>query len=149
MNNRLLRGISVFVVLLALTPAEAQHGPDVVRVHQRAPEERVSGTVAAVLPQGKPGTLPGSHLLLTTMNGSVDVSLGMLAFKGKSALSISAGEQVEVIGGVKLFRGKPVLVAQSVTVRDRTYAIRNEHDVPVTPKARERAANSAQDQEPR
>jgi len=154
MKNWLSRGTSAFLVLFALAQAEAQRGPAENRASVRSSsgaqqEEIVGGTVASLLPEPATGMLPGSHLLLTTLNGPVDVNLGAFALKGKDSLLLSTGEQIEVTGAMGTFNRRPVLLARTVTVRDRTYAIRNEHGIPITPKARERAAANAQNQETR
>lgn len=152
MKNWLFTGTSAFLVLFALAPVEAQTGHAasnaVVRFDYDAQQEQVfTGTVTALLPKTSLGALPGSHLLLTTLNGPVDVSLGVFALQGKGALPASTGQQIRVIGVMKEFRGKQVILARAVTVHDRTYAIRNEHGVPVTPKARERASDNEKTQE--
>jgi hypothetical protein len=81
----------------------------------------------------------GSHLLLATISGPVDASLGMFGLRGKGALSVTAGQQVEVTGVMKTIKDKQILLARTVKVAGQVYTIRNEHGVPVAPQARERA----------
>jgi len=107
-------------------------------------EVTLNGTVASVFPTAPSGMLAGSHLLLTTLSGSVDVSLGPCGSMGKNGLSVKPGQQIETTGVVQTFRGNPVLLARTVKSGDSLYAIRNEHGIPVTPRARLRASQSPQ-----
>jgi hypothetical protein len=129
--------------LIATLPA----GPFSYDISQ---EITLNGTVSSVLTQQSSGLVPGSHLLLTTLSGPVDVSLGTFALRGKDPLFVAAGRQVEVTGVMKTIKNKQVFLARLVRVGDRVYAIRNEHGVPLSPQARERASrNPAQNWETR
>lgn len=137
------------VVLGAAGASQAQE----VRVVSRsaeplsydAPQEiSLDGTVSSVLAQPAAGMVAGVHVLLTTLSGAVDVSLGEFGLKGKGALSVAAGQQVQVTGVMKTFKEKQFLLARTVKVGDRIYAIRNEHGIPITPQARERAIENGE-----
>ncbi len=144
--------ISVLLLLFAVaqTPAQTVATP----THSDAPlrydisqETTLNGTVADLLTKPALGMLPGSHLLLTTLNGTVDVSLGAFALQGKGALSVSAGQQVEVTGVMKRVQRNQVFLARAVKVRDTVFAIRNDHGLPVTPQTHEHANSNAQNGE--
>jgi hypothetical protein len=107
-------------------------------------EATLGGTVAAVFVTPSAGMLAGSHLLLTTLSGSVDISLGTYGLRGKGALSLTEGQQIEVTGVMKIFRGAQVFLARNVKAGGTIYAIRNEHGIPVTPYARQRASQTSQ-----
>jgi hypothetical protein len=103
-------------------------------------EVTLSGTVSSVLLKPAPGMVVGSHLLLTTPTGRADVSLGRFGLSGRGALSVAAGQQIEVTGVMKTLKDQPVFLARTVKVGSQTYTIRSEHGVEVSPQARERAA---------
>jgi hypothetical protein len=107
-----------------------------------AQEVTLVGTVLSLVPQATDGTIAGAHLLLTTLSGPVDVSLGRFSLIGKGALSIAEGQQAEITGVTKTFKGKQFFLARSVRVGDRDYAIRNERGIPITPQARQRATQN-------
>ena len=152
--RRLFTGMgigSLLALLLALQPAQGQTtttsvGPFSYDLSQ---EVTLSGTVSSVLTKASPGTVAGSHLLLTTPSGQVDISLGVSGLRGAGALSVAAGQQVEVIGVMKSFKDKQVFFARTVMVGEHSYAIRNKHGIPITPQARERARENAQSGETR
>jgi ABC-type uncharacterized transport system ATPase subunit len=86
----------------------------------------------------------GSHLMLQTVSGKVDASLGRWGLEGKGALSVTPGQQVEVTGVMKTLRDKEVFVARTVKVNGKVYTMRNEHGVPVSPQTRKRAAEKGE-----
>jgi len=133
-----------FLVISALGSGQAQTAVPASKTagpmsYDVSEEATLNGTLSAVLTTPSPGMLAGSHLLLTTLSGSVDVSVGAFALRGKGALSVNQGRQVEVTGVMKTFRGNQVFLARSVKVSNFVYLIRNEHGIPVTPQARQRA----------
>jgi hypothetical protein len=142
---------SLLVLIFTLPAAQAQTtttsaGPFNYDISQ---EVTLSGTVSSVLTVPSPGTVAGSHLLLATVSGQVDISLGVFGLRGKDAIPVAGGQQVEVIGVMKVFKDKQVFFARAVMVGDHTYAIRNKHGIPITPQARERVGQNAQSGETR
>lgn len=119
------------------TPPEGPFSYDVTH------EVTLKGTVSGVLTKRTPEMVAGSHLLLTTLSGPVDISLGTFALRGEGALSVNSGQQVEVVGVMKTLKEKPVFLARAVKVGDHVFEIRNEHGIPITPQARERANQKA------
>ena len=86
------------------------------------------------------GMIMGSHLLLATPSGPVDASLGRFGLLGKGAVSVTAGQQIEVTGVMKTLNDKQVLLVRTVKTGGQIYTIRNQHGFPVPPQARERAS---------
>jgi hypothetical protein len=82
--------------------------------------------------------------VLLTGSGSVDASLGKWGLHGKTAPTIANGEQVTVRGVMKTIGSKEVFFVRTMVVGGHTYAIRNQHGVPVSPQSRERAEKTAQ-----
>ena len=104
----------------------------------------LSGPLAGVVHGPAAGLIAGSHILLVTGAGTVDASLGKWGLYGKSAPDIANGEQLTVRGVMKTIRDREVFFVRTMIVGGHTYAIRNQHGVPVSPQARDRAESSAQ-----
>jgi len=134
---------AILVVPLIAQPANE-------RYYDISKEVTISGTVASVLnPVGSyvgahskpaPGTVWGSHLLIDTVSGKVDASLGRWAMVGKHALSVTPGQQVEVTGVMQTIHEKEVLIVRTVKVNGKAFNVRNEHGISISPQARELAA---------
>jgi len=139
----LVAGLALAILPLAL---EGQTGSDSRVFYDVREEITLSGTVSAVLIRPAPGMIAGSHLLLTTVSGTVDASLGRWGLQGKGALSVMPGQAVEVIGIMKTLQGKVVLVVRTVKVGDKVHAIRNQYGIPVSPQARQRLAEKGESQ---
>ena len=152
----LLAEIPALLLLFTISLAPLSHTQTRVAQSKAGPmnydpseEVTISGTVNEALLTSTSGMLAGSHLLLTTLSGQVDVSLGTFGLQGKGALSVAPGQQIQVTGVIKIFNSTPVLLARSVKAGDAVYAIRNEHGIPVTPHARSRANQESTNEEKR
>lgn len=136
---------TLLAVALLAVPVSAQSTSAVVRpvgpmAYDVTKETTINGTVSSVLSKPAAGMLAGSHLLVSSSSGTVDVSLGLFAMIGKGALSVKSGDAVAVTGMMKAVNGKLVFIARTVKAGSQVYAIRNEHGIPVTPQSRLRAA---------
>jgi hypothetical protein len=101
-------------------------------------EITLHGTVSSVLPKSSVGMVPGSHLMLSTPSGTVDASLGRFGMVGKGALSVTAGDEVEVTGIMRTFRDTQVFLVRTVRAGGQVYLFRNEQGILISPQARER-----------
>ena len=106
-------------------------------------EVTLSGTVSSVVTKPTPALAPGSHLLLNTASGAVDAFLGNWAMAGKGALSVSAGQSVEVTGVMKTLKNRQVFVVRTVKTGSHVYVVRNEFGIPESPQSRQRASQNA------
>lgn len=129
--------------LIALMPSmqsqTAKGSTDFPFRYDISEEVTISGSVTGVFTKAPKGMMNGSHLLIATPSGSIDVSLGAYGLIGKDALAVKLGEQVEIVGVMKTLKNRPVLMARTVTAGDQAYLIRNTHGVAMSPQARERA----------
>jgi hypothetical protein len=136
----LIAGLLTGLLLAILAvPLVAQAASELHPYYDQRQEVTLNATVSSVLNRAEPGMIAGSHLLLVTASGRVDTSLGRFGLEGKGALSVTAGEQVEVTGVMKTLMNKPVFLARTVKVGDRVYTMRNEHGIQVSPQARQHA----------
>ena len=145
--KRLFAGRCVLVLLSVslLPPVQAQTTATGTRTagpfsYDVSREVTLNATVSGVLTKPSAGMIMGSHLLLETSSGLVDASLGTFGLRGKDALSVTAGQQIEVTGVMTTIKGKQVFLVRSVKADGRVYVIRNERGFPVSPQARQNAS---------
>jgi hypothetical protein len=138
--------ISVALGALALTILTAQSGVDSRLSYDVAREITLSGTVSAVLTRPGPGMIMGSHLLLKTVSGIVDASLGRWGLGGNGALAVEAGQRLEVTGIMRTLKGKEVFLTRTVKASGKIHTIRNAYGIPLSPQARLRAAERGESQ---
>jgi hypothetical protein len=145
------RAFALLSIVLAALSFQAQSAPGSPHPaehfsYDASQEITLSGTVSAVLAKPSAGMIPGSHLLLTTGSGTVDVSLGTFGLQGEGALSVAAaGQQVLVTGVMNTLRNRQVFIARSVKVGGQMYLMRNKHGIPLSPAGRQRSiANATQ-----
>jgi len=130
----LLTGL-LFAILVVPLNADDSHS-----WYDASEEVTFSGTVSSVLDKPEPGMIWGSHLMVETPFGRLDASLGGFGLEDKDALSVTPGQQIELTGVMMTVRDKEVFVVRSVRANGKTYTMRNEHGIEVSPQARERAA---------
>jgi hypothetical protein len=106
-------------------------------------ETTLSGTVSSVVKKPSAQMIMGAHLMVKTLSGTVDTSLGHFAFEGKGALSVTPGQQVQVTGVMKTLKGQQVFMARTVKVDDQVYTLRNQYGHVVSPQARDRMSQSS------
>jgi hypothetical protein len=148
--KRLFAGLPALVllsqILLSLVsllpPVQAQTAarPAGPLSYDVSEEQTLHGTVSSVVTKPATGMIGGSHLLLTTISGPVDASLGVFGLPGEDVASVAAGQQVELTGILKTILDKQVFLVRTVKLGGEVYTIRNEHGVILTPQARERAS---------
>jgi hypothetical protein len=151
MMKQLFAGIFALALLplvSPLLPAQAQTTAAATRTagpfsYDISKEVTLNGTVLSVLANPSQGMVGGAHLLLATPFGPVDIGLGIFGLRGKGALSVAPGQQIEVTGVMKTLKENQVFLARLVKAGNRIYAIRNEHGIAVSPQARERASHKA------
>jgi hypothetical protein len=145
MKKHSLLGISTLVLLSFISARTVQAQPSTASTtlapfaYDASQEAEVQGNVATVLLVPSHGMIPGSHILLTSPAGQVDVSLGVFGLRGPDSPPLKEGQQISVTGVIKTIGGKEVFLARTVRVGENIYAIRNEHGIPVPPQARSRA----------
>jgi hypothetical protein len=141
-RTRLTKPIPLIAGLLfaiLAVPLGAQPAPTARPYYEISNEVTLNGTVSSVFRKAPAGMSVGSHLVLKTSSGTVDASLGRWGMEGKGALSVAAGQRVEVTGLMKVVKDKEVFIARTVRVGSRVYTVRNEHGIPVSPQSRARA----------
>ena len=136
--------LAILFLISFLRPVQAQTTVGATRAgapfgYDVKEEVALTGTVSSVLTKAAPGMIVGSHLLLATPSGLVDASLGSFGLRGNGALSVTAGQQIEATGVMRTIKDKPLFLVRTVKVGGEVYTIRNEHGVPLSPQARERA----------
>jgi hypothetical protein len=130
----LLTGLLFAILVVPLNADDSDSCYDVSK------EVTLSGTVSSVLYKPATGMIWGSHRMVETVSGRLATSLGRFGWEGKGALSVTPGQQIELTGVMKTLRDKEVFVVRSVRANGKTFTLRNEPGIEVSPVARERAA---------
>ena len=138
--KRILQGLG-FAALLVLAstagPAHAQsttatNTSSVPLRYDVSKEVTFAATVQSVPAKSSHGFTSTSGLMLQTASGTVQGSLTQFTLSGKEALSITAGEHVQVTGVMTTtMQNKQVFLIRTIEINGRTYAIRNERGFPL------------------
>jgi hypothetical protein len=93
-------------------------------------EIKVQGTIEKI-GSNTSGSSLGSHLLVQTPEGVVDVNLGASMAVSAKNLGLSVGESINITGMMATLGGNSVLLARILTTSNHIYMLRNERGAPV------------------
>jgi hypothetical protein len=114
-----------------------------------ANDSSLEGTILSYTEKSKTPPL-GTHVLLQTSSGNVDVHLGDARVLQQSKMSLAPGLSVRFLGQTQTVGQNTVFLARLVQVGSQVVAVRSNRGVPVTPGvARRKAAakNAAANQQ--
>jgi DNA/RNA endonuclease YhcR with UshA esterase domain len=129
-----VRFLLVVMVAVATTVA-SQNAPPSSRVipkYDLTTEVRVRGIVVDTNDHLCPisGGL-GSHLVLKTADGTLEVHLAPTKFVNEYQLILARGDNIEVLGSRVMIEGKEALMARQITRGEETFVFRDANGKPV------------------
>jgi hypothetical protein len=135
--------LTVFLFISSLRPVQAQTASGVARRatpfnYDIRDEVTLPGTVTSIRAKAAPGMIAGSHLLIATGSGVVDASLGRFGLHGYGAVSVTAGQQIEVTGVMRTIKDRPIFLVRTIKAGGEIYTLRDQHGVQLSPQARQR-----------
>jgi hypothetical protein len=108
-------------------------------------EIKIDGTIDKIETNSSGGPI-GTHLLVISAQGFVDVHLGASMAVTAENLGLSVGESIHVTGMMANVGGNSVLLARILTTSNHIYMLRNEHGAPIRSLMPRGAASSANSQ---
>ncbi len=97
-------------------------------------ETTVKGSVEEVTQQtGKRGW-SGTHLMLKTGSGNLEVHVGPARYISEQGFSFAKGDQIEVTGSKVTVSGKEALIAREIKKEGKTLRLRDEQGFPKWPR---------------
>ncbi len=99
--------------------------------YDKATEVTLSGTVQEVQShQGRMG-MSGTHLMLNTSSGVVDVHVGPTNWLATQKYEFAQGDQLEIVGSRVKMEGQDAFLAREIKKGGVTMTLRNENGIPV------------------
>jgi hypothetical protein len=97
-----------------------------------ANESSQQGTILSYTENSKTPPL-GTHVLLQTASGNVDVHLGDARVLHQAKLNLAQGMRVRFVGQTQAVGQNPVFLARLVQVGSQVVTVRSPHGLPVSP----------------
>jgi len=125
---QIVMGTAVLVLVILLFSRPRHRVP----VYSASNEQTVQGVVQDVQEFCCPisGGV-GTHLLVKTDHGTLQVHIAPLRFLRNKKLSFSKGDQIEVVGSRIIYNGQEALIARTVIRGDQTVAFREPNGKPM------------------
>jgi hypothetical protein len=110
-----------------------------------ANDSSLQGTILSYTENSKTAPL-GTHVMLQTSSGNVDVHLGDARVLHEAKMSLTQGMSVRLVGQTRTVGQKTVFLARLVQVGSQVVAVRSNHGLPLAPgvAARKAAAKNAE-----
>ncbi len=121
------------VALLATALALAQAGPKSGgggRLYDPATEVTLKGTVEDVQQHPGYGMGTGTHLMLKTAGGTLDVHVGPSDFVSNNGFTFAKGDQLEITGSKVKLNNTDVLLAREIKKDGKVLTLRNPQGIP-------------------
>lgn len=118
----------VLVVILILGNGPKQRAPK----YNVATESKVQGVVQEVRYFWCPiNGDQGTHLMLKTDSGVVEVHVAPLRFLQGNGVSFNDGDQIEAVGSKVDYEGRDAMIARKITRGDQTFEFRQPNGRPL------------------
>jgi hypothetical protein len=118
----------VLVTILVLHNGAKQRAPK----YNAATEVKVEGVVREVQQYWCPiNGDKGTHLMLKTDTGIVEVHVAPVRFLQGNGVSFSKADQVTVVGSMVIYEGHDAMIARKITRGDETFAFRQPNGRPL------------------
>jgi hypothetical protein len=115
-------------LMVSTALAQGRGGP---RHYDPKTETTVKGTVTDVQqPTGRRGAWTGTHLIVKTDGGDLDVHVGPSSYISEKQFSFAKGDAVEVVGSKVTIEGKEVVLAREITKDGKTLILRDAQGIP-------------------
>ncbi|HEX6905995.1 MAG TPA: hypothetical protein VF154_05245 [Terriglobales bacterium] len=124
------------VLFLSVPLAFAQRG---MRNYDPSTETTVKGTVEEVKQVSGRHGWNGTHLMLKTEAGQMDVHAGPSSYIAAQGFTFAQGDKVEVLGSKVKLGGGEALIAREIKQGDKTLVLRNAQGIPQWSGGRQRA----------
>lgn len=132
MKTKVLILIMVFAVTTAV--AQGRRGPGPGSRYDTKTETTVTGTIDQINQQDSFCPGGGTHLVLKTDKGNMDVRLGPTKFLGDQKFELKKGDSVQVIGSKLDSKAGEFIIARQITSGGKTLTLRNEKGFPAWPR---------------
>jgi hypothetical protein len=146
-RNLLLSCALVTILLPFITNAQSTANESALAspAYDLSKEIKIDGTIDKIETNSIGGPM-GTHLLVISAQGVVDVHLGASAAVSAKNLGLTVGESIHVTGMMASVSGNSVLLARILTTSNHIYMLRNEHGAPIRSLMPRGAASSANSQ---
>jgi hypothetical protein len=146
--RKIILSCGLAMILLPLSANAQSAAPSPVMtspVYDVNKEIKIDGTIDKIETNSSGGPI-GTHLLVISAQGVVDVHLGASMAVTAKNLGLSVGESIHVTGMMANVGGNSVLLARILTTSNHIYMLRNEHGAPIRSLMPRGAASSANSQ---
>ena len=126
-----MKWFALLTLFLGLPISALAQGNGGMRHYDPKTETTVKGTITEVQqPASTKAGWTGTHLLLKTDTGDLEVHAGPSSYISQKEFSFTKGDVIGVVGSKVTIAGKEVILAREITKDGKTLVLRNAQGVP-------------------
>lgn len=135
-HSHIIESLLIFAAAITAAAAPAFATSQILQSRQAAaynPKSEITlqGSVQEIRQSKADGNLAGTHLVVTTSSGNVDVHVGPESFLTANKLSFATGDWVKVSGVMASLPSGKVFLARVITKGSQTLALRTARGFPL------------------
>ena len=111
--------------------------------YEASKEVTMEGTIQSVVKKPTPGSMLGTHLLVSTSKGTIDAHIGEFVLRGSHAYSPAVGQSVKLVGVPATVNHKNVFLARTIQTGNRTVNVRTTRGFLIVPGVKGRMAKTS------
>jgi len=111
--------------------------------YQASKEVTMEGTIQSVVKKPTPGSMLGTHLMVSTPKGTVDAHIGGFVTRGSHAYAPAAGQSVKIVGVMTTINHKEVFLTRTIETGNRTVEVRTTHGFLIVPGVKGRMTKTS------
>jgi hypothetical protein len=111
--------------------------------YQASKEVTMEGTIQSVVKKPTPGSMLGTHLMVSTSKGTIDAHIGTFVTRGSHGYSPAVGQSVKIVGVMTTVNHKEVFLTRSIESGNRTVQVRTAHGFLIVPGVKGRMVKTS------
>jgi hypothetical protein len=112
--------------------------------YEASKEVTVEGTIQGVVSKnGAPGSMLGTHLMVSTSKGTIDAHIGSFVLRGSHAYSPVVGQSVKLVGVPATVNHKNVFLTRTIETGNRSIDVRTSRGFLIVPGTKGRIAKTS------
>ena len=106
-------------------------------------EVTLEGTIQSVVKKPTPGSMLGTHLMVSTSKGTVDAHIGFFVTRGPHAYTPTVGESVKIVGVTTTINHKEIFLTRTIETGSRTVQVRTKTGFLIVPGVKGRMVKTS------
>jgi hypothetical protein len=112
--------------------------------YEASKEVTMEGTIQGIVnKKGAPGSMLGTHLMVSTPKGTIDAHIGSYVLRGSHPFAPAVGQSVKLVGAPATVNHKNVFLTRTIETGNHTVEVRTKSGFLIVPGAKGHIAKAS------